>query len=523
MRRFFNTAGPCTPEKHYMLPPEGRLPQVRDLIDQESYFVVHAPRQSGKTTCFRALARALTTEGRYAAVLASCETAQPAGGDVHLGVQAILRNISLKAERLPASCQPPPVEDCTQVEPNSRLLAYLTRWAAKAPLPVVLFLDEIDALLDETLLSVLRQLRDGYGERPDRFPQSIGLIGLRDVRDYKVRIRPESASLGTSSPFNVRVESLTLSNFTINEVAALYGQHATETGQHFEPEALSLAWELTRGQPWLVNALARQVVEKDVRDRSVTVTQIHIEAAKDTLILRRDTHLDSLADKLRDERVRRVIEPILAGVSPDADRYDDDAAYVEDLGLIERRMGAPPRIANPIYHEVIPRALAFAVQESLPQRPVWYVGADGTLLTDKLLDEFQVFWLQHAEPLLRRQPYPEAAPHLIFFGFLQRIVNGGGTVDREYAVGSGRMDLCVRWRHAGGEQRDAFEIKVWRDKKADPLAEGLDQLTDYLLRLGLEHGALLLFDRRSSARPIEERCSSQQLEHRSKSIRVLRL
>ncbi|MBI2566313.1 MAG: AAA family ATPase, partial [Candidatus Schekmanbacteria bacterium] len=161
MARFFNTAGPCEPRDHFMLPAESRLPSIRELIDQKLYFVVHAPRQSGKTTCFRALARALAAEGRHAAVLASCETAQPAGGDVHLGVQAILRNISLMAERLPASLQPPPVEDCSQVEASSRLLVYLTRWSAKSPLPVVLFLDEIDALLDETLLSVLRQLRAG--------------------------------------------------------------------------------------------------------------------------------------------------------------------------------------------------------------------------------------------------------------------------------------------------------------------------------------------------------------------------
>ncbi|MBI2569481.1 MAG: ATP-binding protein [Candidatus Schekmanbacteria bacterium] len=523
MPRFFNTAGPCDPEDHFMLPAEHRLPSVRELIVQKLYFVVHAPRQSGKTTCLRAFARALTSEGRHAAVLASCEAAQPAGGDLDRGIAALLSSVEFAAQRLPEALRPLPPEALAGVPAETRLIHYLTRWAAKAPLPVVLFLDEIDALLDETLLSVLRQLRAGYGERPDRFPQSIGLIGLRDVRDYKVRIRPESASLGTSSPFNVKVRSLRLSNFTPDEVAALLVQHTAETGQRFEPDALSLAWELTRGQPWLVNALARQVVEDDVRDRSVAVTRAHVEAAKDTLILRRDTHLDSLADKLREERVRRVIEPVLAGDLPDLDRYDDDAAYVEDLGLIERRTGAPPRIANPIYHEVIPRALAFAVQESLPQRSVWYVGADGLLLTTKLLDEFQAFWRQHAEPLLRQQPYPEAAPHLIFFGFLQRIVNGGGTVDREYAVGSGRMDLCVRWRHPGGEQREAFEIKVWRDKRADPQPEGLDQLADYLVRLGLEHGALLLFDRRSTAPPLAERCSSQQIEHRGKSIRVLRL
>lgn len=85
MPKFFNTAGPCDPAKHYMLPPERRLPGLRRLIDRELYFVVHAPRQSGKTTLFRTLAPALTESGRYAALLASCEVGQAAGGDVERG------------------------------------------------------------------------------------------------------------------------------------------------------------------------------------------------------------------------------------------------------------------------------------------------------------------------------------------------------------------------------------------------------------------------------------------------------
>lgn len=85
MPRFFNTAGVCEPRDHYMVPPRPRLPDVGALIDQKAYFVVHAPRQSGKTTCFHHLARELTAEGRYAALLTSCETARTAGDDVDRG------------------------------------------------------------------------------------------------------------------------------------------------------------------------------------------------------------------------------------------------------------------------------------------------------------------------------------------------------------------------------------------------------------------------------------------------------
>jgi hypothetical protein len=354
--RFFNTAGPCNPADHYMLPPERRLPNLRDLVERKLYFVVHAPRQSGKTTCFESFAHALTDEGRFAAVVASCETGQTAGGDVERAVSTVLRSIERRASELPSELQPEPSDGFAEIEAESRLTEFLKAWSVRSPLPVVLFLDEIDALRDESLLSVLRQLRTAYASRPDRFPQSVALIGLRDVRDYRVRIRTDAESLGTSSPFNIKVRSLTLANFSREETAELYRQHTAETGQVFTPDAVSLAWEVTRGQPWLVNALAAEIIDQLVCDRAVPIEPRHVERAKEILIERRDTHLDSLIDRLREPRVRRVLEPILAGELLSPDLLDDDVQLVKDLGLIASGP-AGLEVANPIYREVIPRAL----------------------------------------------------------------------------------------------------------------------------------------------------------------------
>ena len=519
MTRTFNTAGPCIPELHYMLPPERRLPGVRGLIDQRSYFVIHAPRQVGKTTSMRALAEHLRAEGRYIALYASCETGQAAGGNVEAGIQAVLDALNWYArEQLPEGSRPP--KPNSEVGPEARLQDSLARWVSIAPCPVVLFLDEIDALLDNTLISVLRQLRSGYASRPEGFPQSVVLIGLRDVRDYRLAVRPEVVTLGTASPFNVMVESLTLRNFTRDEVDELYAQHTADTGQAFTAEAMNRAFDLTRGQPWLVNALARQIVEKYVTDRTATITATHVETAKETLIERRDTHLDSLIDRLRESRVRHVIEPLLAGDLVVGDRIDDDVAYVEDLGLIERHAGGHIRIANPIYHEVIPRALAAITQLTIPYSTSWYVLPEGRLDMDGLLAGFTGFWREHGEALLSSQPYPEAAPHLVLMAFLQRIVNGGGSIDREYALGMGRMDLCVRWPYPGGTQREAIEIKVWREGRPDPLERGLEQLSGYLNRLGLDHGYLVIFDRRPGTALLRERT---EVEHEGRRIAVIRL
>ncbi len=263
--RWFNTTGPCQPDIHYMLPPLTRLPTLERLIVQRNYFVIHAPRQTGKTTAMLALAQQLTESGNYTAVLLSAEVGAPFGNDIDAAEKALLGSWrgAIQAT-LPAELHPP---FWPKLEVGSRIQIVLQRWAEASSRPLVILIDEIDTLQDSALITLLRQVRDGYPRRPDHFPQSLALIGLRDVRDYKVATG-SSGRLNTSSPFNIKVESLTLRDFTRQEVVMLYAQHTQDTGQVFTPEAIDRAFELTQGQPWLVNAMARQVVEVNVTEIS---------------------------------------------------------------------------------------------------------------------------------------------------------------------------------------------------------------------------------------------------------------
>lgn len=541
MERFFNTAGPCRAERHYMLPAESRVAGLKPLIDGEQYFVMHAPRQVGKTTSLLALAESLTAEGTYAALHTTCEVGQKLVPDLEGSIQAILQALVGQARlSLPTELRPPAID--REMTPEYRLQDLLTRWAEQCPRPVVLFLDEIDALYDDALISVLRQLRGGFPNRPKSFPQAVALVGLRDVRDYKVvdsHAGPGGSSLGTSSPFNIKSDSLRLPNFTADEVAALYGQHTEETGQVFTDEVKAAAFELTQGQPWLVNALARQLIERVVPDRRREITAEHLRIAKEILIRRRDTHLDSLLDRLREKRVRRVLEPILAGESPDPEVFNDDYRFVEDLGLVSTGPGGLG-ISNAIYQEIIPRALTATAERFVPMQRASYVDKQGRLNWSTLLEGFIASWKQNAEWMLRQQPYSEAAAQLVFMAFLHRLVNGVdldpydldpsfavASVDREFAVGSGRVDLMVRWPVAveGGLeiQRFAEELKVRRDRDGDPLQKGLEQLSEYLDRLELDTGTLVLFDLRSDAPAMSERCSLTSHSHGGREIGVLRL
>jgi len=227
----------------------------------------------------------------------------------------------------------------------------------------------LPALLDAVLISTLRQLRAGYPERPEHFPISLALIGLRDVRDYR-QAAGSTASLGTSSPFNIKVESVLMPGFSEVEVGELLDQHEAETGQRFTPVAKEAVFAATRGQPWLVNALARLAVRDLVPDQRQEISEEVVERAKEILIERRDTHIDSLLERLREPRVRRVIAPILAGEQLSPEVLDDDLLYAEDLGLLERSKDL--RIANPIYLEAISRSLSSDRRRTeaapLPQR-----------------------------------------------------------------------------------------------------------------------------------------------------------
>ena len=521
--RFFNTAGPVRPDDHYAIQLLDRMDveELLALIRAKQYFVLHAPRQTGKTSALIALRDLLNRDeaGNFRCVDVNVEVGQVARDDTARGMRSILSSLAASARLLgddyPDGVWPGILE---KSGPDDALKELLLGWCVADPTPLVLLVDEIDSLVGDTLLSVLRQLRAGYEQRPAGFPQSVVLCGVRDIRDYRIRSSAGEVIAG-GSPFNVAAKSLRMGDFTEAETRALMAQHTEETGQRFSAAAREAVWTQTRGQPWLVNALCAGACfdNKAGRDRSRTIEVDDVYAAREELVLSRRTHLDQLAHKLEEARVRRVVEPLLSG--GEVRHHARDLEYVRDLGLLAP--DSPPRMANPIYREVVPRELGYVLQDSLDLQVAWYVDGDGRLKMTKLMTAFGTFFGEHAEHWLDHLgDYREAGPQLILQSYLQRVVNGGGRIEREYGLGRDRTDLLVLWPREAGQPSDLWErfvveCKVLRDSDRKSLEwtveRGVEQTLDYMAKCGAEEGHLVVFDRRAG---VEERGRSEGAEDR---------
>jgi len=478
-----------------MLPPEDRLvgAQLSRYIGNWLYWVLHAPRQTGKTTFLQSWMRKLNASGEVVACYVSVERCQefPMAEDAMPALCEAIRESAqafLGESFIPL--QP-------EVSAPSMLSAILTAWARiVAPRPLVVLFDEVDVLQDQALVSFLRQLRGGFAARgPGLFPTSVALVGMRDLRDYLVRSK-DGVQLNPGSPFNIKQDSITLANFSVEDIRSLAGQHTTDTGQAFEAQALERIWELTRGQPWLTNAILQKCVWTLCQNGEL-VSVDQVEEAREILIRDRAVHLDSLSERLRDPRVKRVVQSILVGESrPDLMR-GDDFRFTLDMGLVTIENGTPS-IANPIYREIIARVLSEEYQLSIPAPEFRWETPDGRLDLEALMREFQDFWAEHAEIWEEKADYTEAFPHLLLMAFLQRVVNGGGRIEREYAAGKGRVDLAVWY----GGAWSIIEIKLVRTRGREAtIRQGLEQIERY--RDHIDPGApacLVVFDRTQAGR-----------------------
>jgi len=351
--RHFNTAGPCFKENHYMIETSTRLKGVEKLIDMAQYFVIHAPLQSGKTTYLLTLEKAINAKGNYYALYCSLESLQQFT-DPKQGIPEILKLLktAIANSNIPNKqdfAENPDFSFYTGLLENELIL-----FCKKISKPLIIFFDDVDKIKAKVLIPFLSQIRVGFNTRSMySFVHSMALVGLRPVKNYTKEITDE-CKLDYIVPFNIVAETMMLKNFTKEEITLLYQQHTDDTGQLFENETIDYIFEQTQGHPWLVNAIAKEVIEEILKsDYSQPITAEMAKTAIQTILQRRDTHIDHLVERLKEKRVRNIIDSMISGETF-FDRLSDNFQYVVDTGLIND-LQAKVQPSNPIYEEVIAR------------------------------------------------------------------------------------------------------------------------------------------------------------------------
>ncbi len=503
--RHFNVADPVGREDHYAVPPLDRVnpDEILSLIREGRYFVLHGPKLTGKTSTLLALRNLLNggDAGEYRCAYVNVQSAWSARGDVALAMERIASEIAREARLTlgdEATAQAAREIDADAFPRDDALADLLATWSRAASEPLVLLIDEVDELMGAPMISFLRQLQAGYPNRPAAFPQSVVLCGVRDVRDHRNHTRSEEEAIAAGSVFDIEAKSIELPDFTRADVAALLGQHTKETGQEFAPRAIAAVWEQTRGQPWLVNALAKKTCFRagKPRERCGPVEERDVFAAREELIQRGDFPVNRLHDKLLEPWVRRVIGPLLSGDDGHYSRRDFER--VGDLGLVAS--GQALQVANPIYGEAIPRTLTRMLESEIQlEETDRFADATGALDMDALLAAFQEFFSEDAERLIARAHYEEAGPQLVLQAFLHRVVKGKGRLERSYAAGSRRVELAVVWP-TGTESAQRFAVVCTKVEEGRALApeieRGVERTAVRMDASGADAGHLVVFDLR---------------------------
>ncbi|MFZ4618785.1 MAG: AAA family ATPase [Rectinemataceae bacterium] len=205
-----------------MLPPEDRLvgAQLERYIKNQLYWVLHAPRQSGKTTFLQSWMRKINASDEAISCYVSVERCQevPLAADA---MPAICSAIREYAKHFLGEALVPPLP---QTDPSSMLSAIMIAWSGLvASKPLVVLFDEVDVLQDQALVGFLRQIRGGFAMRGiGQFPVSVALVGMRDLRDYLIKSK-DGEDLNPGSPFNIKQDSAQLSNFALDDIPTFRG------------------------------------------------------------------------------------------------------------------------------------------------------------------------------------------------------------------------------------------------------------------------------------------------------------
>lgn len=501
MEKEFNVTGSCIPGQHYMADTSAKFKVVLRLVEKGKYFAINRPRQYGKTTMLFALTESLRKKEDYVVFRMSFEGV---GDEVFLDearfCAMFLDLLRMRAERYQEAGLSEILEaELQRTHSLKTLSSAISRVVSVAGRKVVVLIDEVDKSSNNQLfVSFLGLLRDKYLERMETPTfYSVVLAGVHDVKSLKLKIRTEEERK-LNSPWNIAADFDVDMNLSPQEIQPMLEEYAQDRGVALD--AASIAGRLfyyTSGHPFLVSKLCKMFDEKMLPQKSEREwTTGDVDEAAHQLTKESNVNFDDLSKNLdNNKELYRLAQAIaLNGERYAFTVYHPPANLGILYGIFTNRNGVLA-IHNRIYQEVITEKMMFQAQfdnQTVLKRhddAFWLPG--NRLDIRKVMLKFQE--MMREEQSLKNEDFLEREGRLLFLAFLKPVLNGHGYALKEPQISEEkRLDVFIAYH----EHRYVVELKRWYGQNAHE--QGLNQLSDYLDRLGLETGFLLIFDHRKN-------------------------
>jgi hypothetical protein len=201
----------------------------------------------------------------------------------------------------------------------------------------------------------MKQIIDGYEKRDSRdtpFPRSLVFVGARHIGEYFIQARGSAS--GGPNPFAIIKNSLTVDDFTLEEIRALYSQHAAVTGPVFEPSAFERVWRWTEGQPWLVNLIGKEAITSRLgNDYSKNVTGEIIDLAARDPLHGESPALFPFKAKINNILIEFALKAAIVGIDDPPDATYAQYALGREFGREDPASGSLNHPLNPFYREIV--------------------------------------------------------------------------------------------------------------------------------------------------------------------------
>jgi len=500
----FKVTGACIPDKHWMADISGKITEVMHMVRAGDYFVINRPRQYGKTTLLFMLEKELLKTGEFLPLSISFEGIdtlthknQPMFISRFLG--KLKQELNLMGKQELAAVIDKESTDNLDFYQLDLLLEKLN----SINQTIVLMIDEVDKSSNNQLfLDFLAMLRDKYLAKDKGKAHtfhSVILAGVHDVKSLKSKIRPEDEQK-FNSPWNIAADFEVDMALNTTEIASMLRQYA-ENKDNLRidiPVIADWLFYYTSGYPFLVSYLCKQMDEKILpaqKEGSRELTVEHVREATAGLLKSSNTNFDSLIKNLENNPgLYDFVKSIaVEGESISYHVTDNLVSQAKTYGMIGEDRGIC-KIHNKIYEQLIHDHMMLKLLREKRADKISHYNIAGNFTRDDGSLDFEAVLVKFAQFMKEQysekdRDFLERNGRLVFQAFLKPIINGTGFDFKEAQISEERrLDITVTW----GRFRYVMELKIWRGAKAHE--KGLLQLVDYLERLNLRKGYLIIFD-----------------------------